>query len=141
MAEADELQCLGAAQLLIAGLQVDAGVVGLRGVVDVPVVDVAVDAAERIDEIGEALEVEVDGVVDLQAREHLRLEDPHEQACASDAVDRIELGGHEGAALRNPDLEIPGHRKYVDRGSGRVETDEQHRVGIRVLVGLAGAVV
>jgi hypothetical protein len=63
-----------AAQLLVAGLDVDARVVAQRGVVVVAMVDHRVDAADRVDQVREAGEVQVEDVVDLQAREDLQLE-------------------------------------------------------------------
>ena len=61
VAEADERERVGAAQPLVAGLQVDVGEVG-RGaavvVVVVAAVDVEPDAAELVDDLAEAAEVD-----------------------------------------------------------------------------------
>ena len=74
VAVADELERLGAAQQLVARLDVDVGVV-LRGaaVVDVVVaaVDVEPDPAELVDDLLEAVEVDRDQVVDREARQVL----------------------------------------------------------------------
>ena len=56
-----------AAQRLVAGLQVDLLVVvgGVGVAVQVAAVDVDVDAADRVDRAGEAFEVDIDDMVDL----------------------------------------------------------------------------
>ena len=70
MAEAHVLERLVAAQPLVAGLDVDLRDALLRGDV-VAAVDVDVDAADRVDGVGEAGEVDVDDVVDLEPGEPL----------------------------------------------------------------------
>lgn len=63
--EAHEAQRAVAVQKLIAGVEVDRLVVVLKGMV-VAVVDLQVDAAQQIHDVGEAAEVDVDEVVDRQ---------------------------------------------------------------------------
>ena len=67
VAEADVLERVVAAQPLVAGLDVDLRGPRLGRDV-VAAVDVDVDAADRVDGVGEAGEVDVDDVVDRRAR-------------------------------------------------------------------------
>jgi len=81
------------AELLVAGLQVDARVVGFGAadvLVVVAVVDVDVGAPERVDDFDETGEVDVDDPVQVQPREDFFL-------------DRFR--GEQGRALRPPSLE------------------------------------
>ena len=68
VAEAHEAQGVVAVEPLIAGLEVDRRVAGDGGVVGVLAVDVEVDAAEVVDDVDEADEVDVDEVVRPAAR-------------------------------------------------------------------------
>ncbi len=97
------------AQLLIAGLQVDARVVGFRRadvLVVVAVIDVDVRAAERVDDFDEAREVDVDDAVELQFREDFAFDRlRREHACAADAP---ELGAER---VRRVDLFFRVHAR------------------------------
>ena len=68
VAVADVVERVLAAQLLVAGVDVDRRVlvVRVRVVVEVAAVDVGVDAADRVHRLAEAAEVDVDHVVDAQ---------------------------------------------------------------------------
>ena len=129
VAEAHERPArLVAAQLLVAGLDVDARVVGQRGVVVVAVIDVGVDAADRVDQILEAAEVDVEDVVDLQLREDLLLERLDQQVRAA-----LRVGGVELVAWP-----MPGICTLRSRGIDitlivyelGIEPDQHHRVGV-----------
>src|SRR5215208_1026958 len=72
----DKREGVEAAERLVSGLEVDLRVVVGRGpvhgvLVEVAMVDVDVDAADRVDRPGEAREVHVDQVVYMQAGELL----------------------------------------------------------------------
>ena len=73
MAVAHVVERVFVAQLLVAGLQVDAGVVGFGGAdvfVEVAVVDVDVHAPQRVHHTDEAGEGDVDDPVEPQTRQH-----------------------------------------------------------------------
>ena len=74
VAVADVLERVVAAEALVAGLDVDLRVLverrrGERVVVEVVAVDVEVDAVDRVDGVGEPVEVDVDDVVDVEVGE------------------------------------------------------------------------
>jgi hypothetical protein len=103
------------------------------------VVDVGVDTADRVDDVGEAGEVRVDDVVGIEAREHLLANRLDQQAVAPFAVGRVELLG---SVTGNIHLEVTRDRQHVDRGRRRVEPQQQHRVGVRITSGRGtGAVI
>ena len=127
MAVADVVQGVGAAQPLVAGLDVDLRVALAdpqpRVGVVVAAVDVGVHTADRVDSVLEAAELDVDDVVDLQPGELLdRL---HCQRRTAQRVGLVELVG----AVPG-DLHAEVARQREDRGRGLVgiQPDEHHRV-------------
>ena len=88
LAEARIVERLPPAELLIAGLDVDRGEGDV--VVEVPAIDVDEDAVDRVDDVLEAAEVDVDHVVDLDAEQLLdRLERQPWAALVVGAVDLV----------------------------------------------------
>jgi hypothetical protein len=107
-------------------------------------IDIGVDAADRVDEVREALKVRVDDVVDLQVGEDVGLDRLDQQRVAALAVGGVELLGavagdgrraalrRRHVLLRDVDLQVARDRHQVDRRGGGVEPDEQHRVRVRL---------
>ncbi len=126
--EADEGEGLGPAELLVARLDVDARVVGGGRVVVVAVVDVGVDATDRVDQVLEAAEVDVDYVVDDQAGEDLLAQRLDQQVGPAQRVGGVQLG--DSSRHREPDLKIARDREHVDGRGVRVKPNEHHRVGV-----------
>ena len=131
------------AERLVAGLQVDLGVVGGARVgpvlVEVAVVDVDVDAADRVDGAGEAGEVDVHQVVDLEPGE--LLDGLQRQLRAAVRVGGVELVGPDAGDV---DLEVARQGEQGDRVAVRVEPEQHRRVGeaelaADLLVALVGA--
>ena len=143
------------AELLVAGLEVDVGVVGFGGAdvfVEVAVVDVDVDAAELVDEADEAGEGDVDDAVELEPGEHLfdglggergALVVPGQDA--ADGVGGVDLRGVVDLPARRGDRDeqIARDREHGGLFLFGVEAHEQHRVAVRggeAFFGVLGAV-
>src|SRR5215218_26124 len=131
VAEARVLERLVAAHLLVAGRDVDVGELG--GVVVVAAVDVRVDATDRVDRLLEALEVDVDHVVDREAGQPL--DRVRGELRAADRVGGVELVD---AVARDLDLEVARQRHHRRRLLLRIEAHEDDRVG--TLTGTGAAV-
>src|SRR5204862_868158 len=101
--------------------------VGVR-VVEVAAVDVHVDAAERVHGLREAVEVDVDDVVDLQSRVELA-DRAHGQARAAERVGGVELVG---AVAGDVDLQVARQRQQGGGALRRVEAHQDHRVRERL---------
>ena len=131
VAVADVVQGVGAAELLVAGRDVDRRVVrpapvGRAVVVEVAPVDVGVHAAEPVDRPAKAAEVHVDDVVDRDA-EHVAQGADGERR-AADLERGVDLVG-DGAVLRR-DLHLEVARDRHDRrdAPARVQAQEDDRV-------------
>jgi hypothetical protein len=138
---ADEVERLVAAELLVAGMEVDRGVAEVTAaVVEVPPVDVHPDAADRVDELAEAAEVDGDQVVDREPRQLPdRLERALRAALGVRAVDA-------GVEARRPgaddlDVEVAREREQRDRLRLGVGAHEHDGVGPGGDAVLAGALV
>ena len=130
VAEARVLERLLAAQPLVARRHVDVGVLG--GVVEVAPVDVDVDAADRVDRALEALEVDVDHVVDREPGELLdRLQ---RQRRAAELVGRVDLVG---AAAGDLHLQVARQRHQRGGLPLGVEPGQDDRVRARAGAGAA----
>ena len=134
---AREGQGIGPVQLLVTRLHVDrreAGVLGLGEWVVVVLVDVHVDAAERVDELLESREVDVQEVVRVDAGDLLdRLQRLRVPALRVGRVDLVAEAGHP---------QVARDRKQRDHVVLRVHPRQHQRVGEAVLAGRAvGAVV
>ena len=150
VAVADVVERVFVAELLVAGLQVDAGVVGFGAadvLVVVAVVHVYVGAPERVHHFDEAREVDVDDPVQVQPREDFVLDRFGREQRGSlraadlgaDRVRRVDLFVHVLLARGGRDVDFEVSR---DRHHGRlaligVEADQQDRVAVR---GIAGVV-
>ena len=137
------------AELLIAGLEVDFGVVFGADAVDVvvAVVDVDVDAAERVDHFDEALEGRVDDAVELDAEQVL--DRFGREACAAvgaleraaDRVGAVDLFGVVDLARRGDDLgeEVARDREHRGLPLVGVQAHQQHRVAVGRIGAIEGA--
>jgi len=130
---ADVLERLLPAQLLIARLDVDLGVGLADGDVVVQVqvapIDLNVHAAEIVDERLEALEVDVDDVIDLDPQ-HL-LDRLDRQLRAAERVGGVDLlGARRAMGGMDRHLQVAGDREHRRVGLGGVEADQEH--GVRV---------
>ena len=142
MPVADEVERLVAAELLVAGEEVDRGVAEVAAaVVEVAPVDVHPDAAEGVDELAEAAEVDGDQVVDRQAGELADgLERPLRAARRVGVVDPRTERRPAGTVDLNE--EVAREREQRDRLRLGVGADEHDRVGARLdVLPLAGAPV
>jgi hypothetical protein len=128
VAIAHEVERLVAAELLVAGEEVDRGVAEVAAaVVEVPPVDVDPDAAEGVDELVEAAEVDRDQIVDRHACQLPDgLERPLRAAFREGAVD----AGAESRLPRAVDLDVEIAREGEERHGLRVWVgpDEHDRV-------------
>ena len=124
VAEAHVLERLAPAHALVAGLDVDVGVLG--GVVEVAPVDVHVDAADRVDRAPEAAEVHVDHVVDRQAGD--RLDGLERELGPAELVGGVDLVR---AVAGDLDLEVARQRQDRRGLLVRVEAHEHDRVRAR----------
>ena len=132
VAIADEVERLVAAELLVAGEEVDRRVAEVAAaVVEVAPVDVDPDAAERVDELVEAAEVDGDQIVDREARSA----SGRSRACPSCRTSRVGAvdAGAEGRLARAVDLdeEVAREGEQRDRLGVRVGPDEHDRVRAR----------
>ncbi len=139
---ADEVERLVAAELLVAGEEVDRGEAEVAAaVVEVAPVDVDPDAPDGVDELAEAAEVDRDQVVDGQPGQLADgLEGPLRAARRVGVVDP----GAEDRLARAVDLdeEVARERHHRDRLRLRIGTHEHDRVGARLRpLALAGALV
>ncbi len=132
VAEADELECAAAAQELVAGLEVDVGVVGRRRadvLVVVRAIDVQPDAAEIVDDLLEPVETDRDQVIDLEPGEPLdRVERSGCAAIGERVVDPSRRERHGVARAVDGDLKVAWEREQRDRVRARIGADEQDRV-------------
>ena len=124
VAVAHVVERVAAAQPLVAGLDVDRGV-GDVGV-EVAAVDVRVHAAHLVDRGLEALEVDVDHVVDADPRE-IGLHRPHRQPGSAVRVGGVDL---RRAVAGDQDLEVAGDGEQRRGVLGGVQVDEHHRVRV-----------
>ena len=123
---AHEVERLPALQALVAGPEVDRGVVAALEV-DVAAVDVEPDAAELVDALPEAVEVDADQEVDRETRQLAnRLERPLGAAVRVRGVDSV----RGGATVRALDLddEVAGKGEHRDRVVRRIGAQEHERV-------------
>ena len=142
VAVADEVERLVAAELLVAGKEVDRRVAEVAAaVVEVAAVDVEPHAAERVDELVEAAEVDGDQVVD---RKPGQLPDGLERALRAALREGAVDAGAEGRLAGAVDLDEEIARKREQRyrlGVG-VGPDEHDRVRARrVALAFAGPLV
>src|SRR5438105_12425387 len=121
VAVTDIVQPVGAAQPLVTGGDVDLRVAPT--LVVVVAVDVDVNAAELVDDLAEAAEVDVDDVVDPQAGE--LLDRAQRQLHAAVGVGLVQLGD---AVARDLHLEVTRERQQRGGLLGGVEADKHHRV-------------
>ena len=128
MAEAHEVQRLRAAELLVAGLEVDRRVVraGAGVVVEVAPVDVDVDALEPVDRAAEAAEVHVDDVVDVDVQQVADRAD--RELRAAEVVGLVDLALPVAGDL---DLEVARDRHDRHRVLVGVQADDDDRVRAR----------
>src|SRR3954447_21154918 len=146
VAVADVVEGVLAMELLVARVDVDRGVVLAVGVVvEVVAVDVDVDAADVVDDLAEAAEVDLDDVVDLERLAGLgeqALDRPDRQPRAAQLVRRVDAVA---VVARDVGLEVARDRHHRGRVSVRVQPHEQDRVRPRlepelpVAVALVGA--
>ena len=124
VAVADVVERVLAADLLVAGLDVDVRVV--LCLVVVGAIDVGEDTAERVDRALEPAEVDRDHVVDREPRDLLdRLEG---QLRAPVGVGLVDLGR---AVPGDVDLEVTRDREQRGGALRGIEPDEHQRVGAR----------
>ncbi len=125
VAEAHVVQRVLAAELLVAGLQVDRRVVRLRAavVVEVAPVDVGVDAAEAVDGAAKAAEVHVDHVVDRDAQQR-----PHRANRELRPTELVGLVDLAPAVPGDVDDEVAGDRHDRRRVLVRIEVRDDDRV-------------
>jgi hypothetical protein len=143
--EADEVECLLAGQLLVAGLQIDVRVVVVgrtRVLVVVATVDIQPDPTKRVDDLLEAMEVDGDQVVDREPRQVLDREQRALRVAARvGGVDPIGTEwGRRVAVDRH--VEVARERQQRDRLGHWIGADQHQRVRERRVARLrAGAVV
>ena len=128
VAVADVREGVLAAQPLVAGLDVDQ-LIGGVGEVEVALVDVHVDATDRVDEPEKRCEVEIDHVVDRDAGEG-GLDDREHEVDLSDRVRRVELPFVGLAAPAEADEQVAGDRE--DRGLSLRGIHPHEHEGVRV---------
>ena len=133
VAEADEVERRAPGQPLVAGLEVDlrVAVPGADAgvVVVVAAVDVDPDAAERVDDLLEAAEVDGDQVVDREAGQPAdRLERPLR---AAGRVRRVDLRAELVSGAADVDDHVSREREHRDRLRLRIGPQEHERVGAR----------
>ena len=130
-----------AVEVLVAGLQVDGrvGVAAGRVVVEVPAVDVHVDAVEAVDDVPEGAEVDRDHVVDRDPGQLL-----HGRQRAARAA--VGVGLVDAARPRRVALaagvrhdEVAREGQHRDRVLLRIDAHEHDRVGAGAGRGVAGA--
>jgi hypothetical protein len=129
---ADERERSAAVDLLVARLEVDRGVLLAVAVVLVVVapVDVDPDAAELVDHLREAAEVDRDEVVDRQARQRLHCLDRALRAARRvRGVDAV--AEWQAARTVNLDLEVAREGEQRDRLLPGIHANEHHRVRAR----------
>ena len=130
--EADEVERRAAGQALVARLEIDLRVpVGTALVVEVAAVDVHPDAAEDVDDLLEAAEVDRHQVVHRQAGQRL-----HRRQAAGSAAERVggvDLVQSQVALARalDVDLEVAREGQHRDRVRARVGAEQHHRVRAR----------
>ncbi len=136
VAEAHPVERLRAVQALVAGIDVDRRVARDGGVVVVAAVDHEVRAAELVDDLLEAVEVDVDEVVDGHAQQALG--DLEREPGAAERVGGVDLVR---TVAGDRDQQVARHREHGDAARLGVEPHEQHRVGARAQVGLSRAAI
>ncbi len=125
VAEAHVGERVVAAELLVARVEVDVGVLDPGRLV--AAVHVRVHASEPVHDLDEPAEVHVDHVVDPQAGE--LLDRVHHQLGAAVGVGVVQLAG---ALARDLHLEVARERHQRGGALGRVEPDQDHGVGAGV---------
>jgi hypothetical protein len=139
---ADEIERLVAAELLVAGEEVDRRVAEVAAaVVEVAAVDIDPDPSDRVDELPEPAEVDRDQVVDRRVRERTHgLERPFGAAGGVRLVDPRAEDALAGTV--DLDEEVARERQHRDRLRLRVGPDEHDRVRARLdTLALTGALV
>ena len=131
MAVRDELERLGAAHLLVAGLEIDLLILLAVRRVDVVVapIDRRVHASDLVDRGLEVVEVDLDDVVGSDPGELVDRRDEGVEATAGKGV--VQAGGHGAVRTRDRGLELSRDRHHRDPRLVRVDPDEQHLVGVR----------